>query len=80
VVADAPTIYLAGQQAKATYSKSVKNLGLVLNNAFSWKNQVNQDSGALHHTHLWELGGVVYCKTSAGLRHKLHVAGIQSLF
>jgi hypothetical protein len=34
-----PAIYLAGQQVP--YSKGVKNLGLVLNNAFSWENQVN---------------------------------------
>jgi hypothetical protein len=39
VAADASAIYLAGQQI--SYTKSVKNLGLVLNNAFSSENQVN---------------------------------------
>jgi hypothetical protein len=39
VAADAPAIYLAGQQVP--YSKSVKDLGLILHNAFSWENQVN---------------------------------------
>jgi hypothetical protein len=39
VADDVPAIYLAGQQAP--YSKSVKKLGLVLNNVFSRENQVN---------------------------------------
>jgi hypothetical protein len=64
VATDAPAIYLAGQPIPN--SKNVKNLVLVLNNAFSWKNQVksiciciycSEDFGALHHTHLLELGG-----------------------
>jgi hypothetical protein len=38
VAADAPAIYLVGQQV--SYSKIVKNLGLVLNNAFSCGNSV----------------------------------------
>jgi hypothetical protein len=71
-------------------AKALRTLGLVLNNAFSWENQVNLICRRVNFAlrRLWStasytpvrtrrklaLSLVVYSTTSAGLRHKLQMA------
>jgi hypothetical protein len=66
LAADAPAIYLAGQQV--LYSKSGKNLGLVLNNAFSWENQVNLICGRVYFAlrRLWSTASHTFVGTIMG--------------
>jgi hypothetical protein len=76
VAADAPAIYIAGQQVP--YSKSVKDLGLVLDTAFSCVEKTLEHCITITR---WKLAlflvvplfiycDVVYSKISAALRHK----------
>jgi hypothetical protein len=76
VAADAPAIYLAGQQVP--YSKSVKDLGLVLNNAFSWENQVNLICRRVYFAlrRLWSTASF----TPVGTRRKLALSLVVPLF
>jgi hypothetical protein len=76
VAADAPAIYLAGQQVP--YSKSVKDLGLVLNNAFSWENQVNLICRRVYFAlrRLWSTTAF----TPVGTRRKLALSLVAPLF
>jgi hypothetical protein len=76
VEADAPAIYLAGQQDP--YSKSVKNLGLVLNNAFSSEFQVNLICRRVYFVlrRLWSTASF----TPVGTRRKLAVSLVVPLF